>query len=105
MGRRTQRWRIFDSRRRLASDERGIALVEFALGRYLKLFKRRPCEIEKFLIVVFERVTRKRLEFLGELFSHAFERLAPFLRRASLAFEICQQPRIIFTQTIAEGSP
>ena len=31
MGRRTQRWRIFDSRRRLASDERGVALVEFAL--------------------------------------------------------------------------
>ena len=31
MGRRTQRWRIFDSRRCLASDERGVALVEFAL--------------------------------------------------------------------------
>jgi Flp pilus assembly protein TadG len=31
MGRRTQRWRIFNPRRRLAADERGVALVEFAL--------------------------------------------------------------------------
>jgi Flp pilus assembly protein TadG len=31
MGRRTQRGRIFSARRRLSSDERGVALVEFTL--------------------------------------------------------------------------
>src|SRR6266568_9622524 len=31
MGRRTQGWRIFTLRRRAAADERGVALVEFAL--------------------------------------------------------------------------
>ena len=31
MGRRTQGWRIFNLRRRSAADERGVALVEFAL--------------------------------------------------------------------------
>src|SRR5205814_5645209 len=84
--------------------DRLLSLVEFALGFGLKLFKRRPCEIEKFLIVVLERIPRERLEFLRKLFSHAFERLGTLLRRASLAFEIRQQPRIIFTQTIAVGN-
>ncbi len=31
MGRRTQRWRIVNRRRRFAADERGVALVEFVL--------------------------------------------------------------------------
>src|SRR5436190_2372517 len=31
MGLQTQRWRIFRDRRRFAADERGVALVEFAL--------------------------------------------------------------------------
>jgi TadE-like protein len=31
MGRRTQRWKIFNLRRRSAGDERGVALVEFTL--------------------------------------------------------------------------
>src|SRR4051794_27742312 len=31
MGRRTQGWTIFHFRRHLAADERGVALVEFAL--------------------------------------------------------------------------
>src|SRR6266550_4310535 len=31
MCRRTQRWRIFNPRRRFAADDRGVALVEFAL--------------------------------------------------------------------------
>ena len=64
-----------------------LPLLQIAFRRRLKLFQRGAREVEEFLVVVFQSIARKRLEFFGKLFRDALERFRSLLCCAPFAFK------------------
>src|SRR5512132_3481155 len=71
---------------------------QISFCRLLKFFERRVGQLKKRLVVVLERITRKRFKFLRQLFRCLFEGVFSFLRGPALACELGSQLSIFLVR-------